>query len=195
MPDHYRDFEHLRRHEVEGEDFIVEILPRRSRILVMAPHGGGIEPHTAHLATEIAGGIFSCYLFKGIKARGNRRLHLTSHRFDEPRALRAAGGADWVAAVHGERNPAAAYTMAGGLDRMLAQAVADRLMDAGFEIRSPRGPLAAVHPLNICNRGASGKGVQIEVSAGLRAELGRRPLDRARWTGAVRTALLERETA
>ncbi len=63
-----------------------------SGILVMAPHGGGIEPGTGDIADGVAGQHHSFYCFKGIKKQGNRALHITSNRFDEPLAMAMVRG-------------------------------------------------------------------------------------------------------
>ena len=57
MVDTYRSFSELRECEREGEDWAREYVDRGSLLLVMAPHGGWIEPFTAELARAIAGGI------------------------------------------------------------------------------------------------------------------------------------------
>ena len=101
MPDRYRDFGELALQEEEGEDWTLEYMDRGSRILVMAPHGGWIEPFTTELARAMAGEDLSFYTFRGIKPEENHTLHLTSHRFDVPVALKAAGRSEAVLAVHG----------------------------------------------------------------------------------------------
>lgn len=141
----------------------------------MAPHGGRIEPETDRLATAIAGDRFSLYCFRGCLETGNRRLHLPSHLFDEPRALAALKGADVVLAVHGHRETEVSFVMVGGLDRQRRLRVAAELEGAGFPVRPPLDGLAGEHPDNLCNRGRPGGGVQLEVSAALRRLLKARP--------------------
>ena len=80
VSDSYGSFAELAIGEAEGRDWVRLYLDRGSRFLVMAPHGGWIEPYTTELAQAIAGEDFSFYTFKGVKERGNRHLHLTSHR-------------------------------------------------------------------------------------------------------------------
>ncbi len=115
MADTYKSFQELKAQEREGEDWTREYISRGSRILVMAPHGGWIEPFTSELARAVAGNDLSLYTFQGLKERGNESLHLTSHRFDEPLGLRAASAAHWVLAIHGERSPDRPFVMVGGL--------------------------------------------------------------------------------
>jgi phage replication-related protein YjqB (UPF0714/DUF867 family) len=42
----YKNYEDLKQHEREGEDYVVILWENDSRIAVIAPHGGGIEPVT-----------------------------------------------------------------------------------------------------------------------------------------------------
>lgn len=180
----------LRQWAVEGRDFTVEPPRQNSPVLVMAPHGGRIEPETDRLAAAIAGDRFSLYCFRGCLESGNRRLHLPSHLFDEPRALAALERADMVVAVHGHRNAETAFVMVGGLDRERRRRIASELARAGFPVRPPSAGLAGEHPANICNRGRWGKGVQMEVSAALRRHLGHDPDGMARLARAVRRGIL-----
>ena len=156
----------------------------------MAPHGGRIEPGAGRLAAAIAGNRFSLYCFRGRLESGNRRLHLPSHLFDEPRALAALERAEVVVAVHGHQNAETAFVMVGGLDGERRRRIAVELARAGFPVRPPSAGLAGEHPANICNRGRSGKGVQMEVSAALRRHLRRDPDGMARLVRAVRRGLL-----
>ena len=180
----------LRQWAVEGRDFTVELPRQNSPVLVMAPHGGRIEPETDRLAAAIAGDRFSLYCFRGCLESGNRRLHLPSHLFDEPRALAALERADMAVAVHGHRNAETAFVMVGGLDASRRRRIASELARAGFPVRPPSAGLAGEHPVNICNRGRWGKGVQMEVSAALRRHLGHDPDGMARLARAVRRGIL-----
>lgn len=68
-------------------DFRVQSRAVGSRITVITPHGGGIEPGTADIALAIADTDFSFYAFEGTKCRHKDCLHMTSTRFDEPTCL------------------------------------------------------------------------------------------------------------
>ncbi len=65
--DTYSSYVELSAAELEGVDYRV-LAQSRSTIVVLAPHGGGIEPGTSEIAWEVAGGEFSLYLFEGLKA-------------------------------------------------------------------------------------------------------------------------------
>jgi phage replication-related protein YjqB (UPF0714/DUF867 family) len=193
MADIYRSFEALAANEREGTHWRHEYVPRASRVLVMAPHGGWIEPFTSEVARAVAGGEFSLYTFEGIGPLGSHRLHLTSHRFDDPLALRATEECDTVLAVHGEQTQEASFAMVGGGWRELRDGLGLALEEAGFEVRDPRPGLRGENPRNICNRGRLGAGAQLEISEGLRELLRRDTREMAEFVDAVRGVLLELE--
>lgn len=171
---------------VEGSDFQVRI--RRSpdsRIAILAPHGGAIEAGTSEIARAVAGMEFNLYLFEGLRESGNyAALHLTSHRFDEPRCLALLADCDQVIAIHGCRGDAP-EALLGGLDRTLTREIGGAIAASGVEARLAGHRYPAVHPHNICNRGRLGAGVQIELTTALRL----RPANEAIVT-AIRSVLL-----
>lgn len=193
MADLYDSFRELQAREREGEDWIREYVCRGSRILVMAPHGGWIEPMTAELARAFAANDLSYYAFQGLKDGGNEDLHITSHRFDEPLALRAASSARWVLAVHGEKTSDRSFVMVGGLWERFRERMESALREAGVPVEGPRVGLEGSHPENICNRGESGAGAQLEISEDLRRRLRRDPDELLRFVEVVREVLRELE--
>ncbi len=189
--DRYRNFAELSEEQTPELDYRIDYRNRESKILLMAPHGGRIEFYTDHAARMIAGPLFSCYTFSGIKKRGeNWDLHLTSHRFDEPTGLSAAQDAETVVAIHGQKQKDDRFIMLGGLDTELCRRIEKNLRTAGFDVRAPASGMGAVHRANICNRGRSGKGVQMELSAGLRRALMNDSFCRGKFALAARNALL-----
>jgi phage replication-related protein YjqB (UPF0714/DUF867 family) len=159
----------------------------------MAPHGGWIEPFTAELARAVAGNDMSFYAFQGLKDQGNSRLHLTSHRFDEPLAIQAVSSASWVLAIHGERSSDESFVMVGGLWEGFRERMVATFDAAGIRVEEPRDGLGGVNPENICNRGASGTGGQLELSEGLRKTLRGNPATLQRFVEMVRGVLADAE--
>jgi phage replication-related protein YjqB (UPF0714/DUF867 family) len=185
----YRSFKELADREVEGEDYRIRIERRDPRVLIMAPHGGKIEPTTGTIAEAIAGTDYSFYAFEGLKVEGNSVLHLESHLFDEPRALHAVDQADVVITVHGQLDQKQGFVMAGGLHTRLRLEIERQLESAGFQTRSPTAGLMGTDPWNICNRGKSRQGAQLEVSRKIRDSL-KNDRDRLRvFSEAVRRAI------
>ncbi len=163
----YLSFRELADREVEGQGYRIRIELRDPRILIMAPHGGKIEPMTAEVAEAIAGRDYSLYRFEGLKA-GSSVLHIESHLFDEPRALQAIEKADIVVTVHGQINQKDEFVMIGGLNAHLCSEIKHQLEVSGFQSRPPTEGLMGTDPMNICNRGKLKQGVQLEISRKVR---------------------------
>jgi phage replication-related protein YjqB (UPF0714/DUF867 family) len=169
MADRYRNFADLAAHEKKGLDFRIRLDECHGRAAVIAPHGGGIEPGTSELAEAIAGDELSFYAFDGLKKRGNGVLHITSSHFDEPHAVALVGASPAVVALHGELDCPDQVAFLGGLDKELGKHIQTGLEVAGFVVRIHDDPnLQGVDKTNICNRGRSGHGVQLELSRPLR---------------------------
>jgi len=169
--DRFRNFAALRRHAREDRDFTVETRKGQSGYAIMAPHGGGIEPATAITAAAIAGTDHGYYALKGIRSRNNGQLHIASERFDEPRALALAKVSHTVITVHGcSGGQLVVYT--GGRDARLRGRVVQYLADIGISVDDiPPPSLGGLRRDNLCNQGNSGKGLQMELSAGFRRRL------------------------
>lgn len=119
----------------------------------------------------IAGEELTIYLFEGSKKDGNKTLHITSHVFDEPRGRAAVATADAVVALHGECNKQDPIVFLGGRDETLGAVIRQHLEAAGFAVKKHADPtLQGVSLENICNRGRSGAGVQLELSEALRSQ-------------------------
>jgi phage replication-related protein YjqB (UPF0714/DUF867 family) len=157
--------------QVEGADFNVCVRHRpHSPVAILAPHGGAIEAGTSEIACAVAGSEFNLYLFEGIRESGNyAALHLTSHRFDEPRCLALLSACDHVISIHGCRGETPRVLL-GGLDAELKEMIRQAIVAVGIETCLVGHRFRAVHPRNICNRGRRGAGVQIELSSALRLE-------------------------
>ena len=175
MPDKYLSFNELSRNETSGMDFSIAVRQARESFAIVAPHGGGIEPGTSEIAGAIAAKEFSYYAFLGLKAKsGNTDLHITSTRFDEPMCLTVIGRSNAVLTIHGEESEGegGAAVFLGGLDEMLGARVGAALEAKSFDVRQHPDPqLQGREPKNLCNRGSSGKGVQLELSRDLRKEM------------------------
>ena len=65
MKDKYKNFRELKVREVEDKAFSIRTIERY--VLIMAIHGGNIEPCTTQIAEAIAGKDYSLYSFEGLK--------------------------------------------------------------------------------------------------------------------------------
>lgn len=188
MPDRFDSFASLAAALTEEEDFRIRCLDRGSGTVILAPHGGTIEPQTKEIAEAIAGDRHSLYIFEALKPGQHGDLHITSHRFDEPRALALLAEARQAVAVHGRRDNGRADVWLGGRDEVLRDAIGRALRAAGFAA-TLGDRLPGLHRRNICNRTARGRGVQLELPMCLRRSLGRDQAMLGRFARAVRRGL------
>lgn len=183
--DRYSGFAELFAHETDGEHYAITVIRRPSSAVgVIAPHGGAIEPRTAEIARALAGDQFNLYLFEGMKRSGNYDLHITSCRFDEPSCLALIRECRLVVAIHGYSSADEAVLL-GGLDTALKARIAGCLRAALFRAETGGHQYPGTDPGNVCNRGRSGRGVQIELSRAIRGSAAE-----ARFVEALRGALL-----
>ncbi len=199
MTDKYRNFAELSKRESLDRDFRIRFRKITSAIVIVAPHGGQIEPGTSEIADAIAAEDCSFYTFEGIKARGNRDLHVTSTRFDEPSCSALLKDSIRVISVHGEESEKRVVFL-GGRGIQTLKRLRNSLEQQGFCVRyHPRRELQGWSKANVCNRGQSGVGVQLELSKGLRrsffkslSQEGRRTKTRyfRKFVDAVRAAIL-----
>lgn len=171
LPDahRYRGYADLAAAQDEGLHYAVTVQRRPgARAAVVAPHGGKIEDGTSEIARGIAGNDHHLYLLEGRRPSHNyHTLHLTSHRFDEPRCLGLLAHSDRVVTVHGCRGDGQ-LVYVGGLDRELASTVTSCLRARGIDALDSDHPFPGQHVQNVCNRGQRGAGVQLEVTHPLR---------------------------
>jgi phage replication-related protein YjqB (UPF0714/DUF867 family) len=185
----YRNYKELASREVEDKDYQIRMNLKDEHILVMAPHGGKIEPGTTEIGEAIAGMDYSFYSFEGLKADGNSALHIESHLFDEPRALQAVEKADVVITVHGQIDQKDEFVMIGGINIDLGSEIKSQLEAAGFKTRHPTEGLMGTDPMNICNRGKLKSGVQLEISRKIRDLLRNNKEQFQKFANAVRRAI------
>jgi phage replication-related protein YjqB (UPF0714/DUF867 family) len=167
----------------------------RSRIAVLAPHAGEIEPFTGEIARAVAGKDHRFYGFAGKAPDGNARLHITSTRFDEPGLRTVLSGARTAIAIHGASGDEDAVTLIGGVNRTLMDGIRKALEQAGFAVMPAPSNLAGGDPRNVVNRVPEG-GVQLELTRRLRDDLRKGFLRKVRfdcYVQAIRAALAENE--
>jgi len=170
MKSWYKSFEELNAVEREGLAFRRQVKNRRTKWAVIAPHGGGIEPGTTEIAGAIAGWRLSLYTFDGIRQSGNELLHITSTLFDEPRGLTLIQASEYILAIHGCEGWEPQVHV-GGLEIAIGDQIINVLQKAGFSAVRATTQYHGTQSENICNQGRSGRGVQLEISEGLRRSL------------------------
>ncbi len=149
---------------VEGHDFVVEVQRRHSAAAVVAIHGDPIERGVSNIARQIAGDDHNLYLLEGrLPALNYEHLHLASSRFDDRRCLDLISRCERVVTIHG-CNGLEENVLLGGLDEALKARIAAALMAAGVPCQTDGHRFPGRQPSNICNRGATGMGVQVELT-------------------------------
>ena len=165
----------------EGTDFVVKTRQGNTIWLIVAPHGGIIEPGTELLADYISSRSGSAlYTFKSntqiCDQGGNcRSMHITSTQFDDPKLYsfinQYKNGVIIGVHAYGSLHPGEPYPgetsemiIVGGLNKNLKAIVASKLYAAGFNVDLRNGgPFSAMSPQNFVNKTIFG-GLQIEVS-------------------------------
>lgn len=172
MDDRFTHFSDIENHFTEGVHFRRVMYDRGGEILILAPHGGGIERGTSELARAIAGDSLSLYLFEGLMrtAKESKVLHITSTNFDEPDCINLIGKFQKALAIHGYDGEESMIYV-GGRDNELKDRLIIALNVKGYPVRLAIRKYAGDWSTNICNRTRSGKGVQLELSKGLRRTL------------------------
>ncbi|SHI35359.1 poly-gamma-glutamate hydrolase family protein [Wenxinia saemankumensis] len=188
MTDRYGRFADLEAASRSGVDYRIRVEDRGSPVVVIAPHGGTIEPGTARIAGALAGADVSFYAFEALEPGAHGDFHITSHRFDEPRALDLVGRSRFALAIHGRKDDGTDTVWLGGRAAELRDAIGDALRRAGFAAE-PGTRLPGLHETNICNRTRSGAGVQMELPMSLRRRLATDRAGLETFVQAVRSAM------
>jgi phage replication-related protein YjqB (UPF0714/DUF867 family) len=164
--DKYTSFRDLQAGEKRGEDYDFESRQHQgASAVIIAPHGGTIEPFTDKIADEIAGNDFSFYRFVALKPDSG--LHIKSHLFDEPTCVGLVTAHQYVVSVHGWGEDGERVCL-GGRDSELIRALTTCLVASGINVEAASGELSGSNPMNITNRGKSGRGLQCELTMKLR---------------------------
>jgi len=192
MDNEFPNFAALKAAKTENVDYriVVRRGARTGSAIVMAPHGGKIEPRTSLITETIAGRDLDMYCFEGLMPESNRELHITSRNFDEATALKLLRTKSTVVTIHGRQDrddPSTVYM--GGKDAALVSEIVERLQAAGFATQTDNHPFPGIQDTNIVNRGLTGKGAQLEVPLSLRRRLGNEPELLEKFCGAVRKAI------
>ena len=154
--------------------------------IVLAVHGGGIEGATSEIALAVAGyhpatfsqaadclGLHDFWIFEGLLAGGNSRLHVTSTNYDDPIALKLVQISKRCLSLHGLSDaPGSADIQIGGLDTELSSIVLEELTAAGISAAvSGEENTNGSDLKNICNKTTINAGVQLEMVAAYRESL------------------------
>ena len=191
MADRYASFAGLAANEQVEVDYRIRVVDRGTPVVIIAPHGGWIEPGTSEIAEALADIDLSFYSFESLRNGPHGGFHITSHRFDEPQAIALVRNADVAIAIHGRKDDRGNAIWLGGRGTNLRDAIGLSLREVGFATEIGDA-LPGLHLSNICNRTQSGKGVQVEVPLVVRRKLTSDPRLLATFCCALRSAVMRR---
>jgi len=168
MKDKYANFAQLLSSEPKGA-YKIELRQRGSAIALIAPHAGRIGAGISEICRFVAGSDLTYYLFEGCKSDNNSALHIASSRFDEPQGLEVSQSAQIVVTIIHRQSGREPFINVGGLASQLVYTTTDLLRRAGYAVgRHIKPSLRGLHQGDICNRGITRQGLQLELSHGLR---------------------------
>jgi len=160
-----------------------------TRTVILAPHGGGIEPGTSELCLAVAGyhpanlpitppaGVtYDYWMFEGIRPEENKDLHVTSTGCDDPVAVTICAGAQGALSLHGfkpenldpPRSADEQLIFVGGCDQLLQDLLTKSLNAVDLPVEAAVGEIDGDSVCNIVNRTMRGRGAQLELSESLR---------------------------
>jgi phage replication-related protein YjqB (UPF0714/DUF867 family) len=170
----------LQRGYVPNRDFCVAFGDSKIEVcLLIAPHGGGIEPGSSEIMRIVAEvGGWAWYEFAGFLRKGNKdALHISSTDFDEPTLMSLLPKAGFVVGFHGASESREPIVYVGGKWQLGRRTIVEtinavsrkhgiRAVDA---IDTPAAThLRGLNDSNITNRGKRAEGIQLEFSRGAR---------------------------
>ena len=168
MADTYANFAELEANTTIGVDYELYSIQRSPQLIVMTPHGGGIETGTSEVVVALSDLLkASRYIFEAKRSSNNRELHLTSTHYDEPQAIAVMPKHTDGISVHGYAD-SILNTIVGGRDTELRDKIVRELQAAGFNAEIATDRFTGTDPDNIINRTAKGAGVQLELSTAQR---------------------------
>ncbi len=165
---------------VLGRDFRVAFGDSKIDLcLLIAPHGGGIEPGSSEIMRAVAEfGGWAWYEFAGFLSQGNKEaLHITSTDFDEPTLTSMLPQAGFVIAFHGASESGEPLVYVGGKWKLGRQTFTESINTAFGEhgIRAADAidnavpaHLRGLDDGNVTNCGKRREGVQLEFSRAAR---------------------------
>lgn len=166
----------LQRGYVLNRDFRVAFGDSKIELcLLIAPHGGGIEPGSSEIMRMVAEvGGWAWYELAGFLRKGNNdALHISSTNFDEPTLKRVLPQAGFVIAFHGASESREPIVYVGGKwklgRRTVIESINGTVRKHGIQAVDAMDHATAEHlrgsdDSNITNLGKRSEGIQLEFS-------------------------------
>ena len=170
----------LQRGYVLNRDFRVAFGDSKIELcLLIAPHGGGIEPGSSEIMRTVAEmGGWAWYEFAGFLRKGNKdALHISSTEFNEPTLKSMLPQTGFIVAFHGASESREPIVYVGGKwslgRRTVIEAINGAFRKHGIRAVDAIDNAVAAHlrgldDSNITNLGKRAEGIQLEFSRGAR---------------------------
>ena len=181
---------------LENRDYTVTVLDRVSPVTILSFHGGKIELNTSIISAKLqqlndwnrydlnAQATACCLEGKN----HYQRLHITSTRFDDPRAVNLVKQYPKSVAIHGydRAYPQGTICVGGAnapqIQTFIKQVNQQKSLFSNYDLRPINAPqltnsgddcydLKGTSSTNLVNRNGSGKGLQLELSKQMRSDL------------------------
>lgn len=149
---------------------------------ILAIHAG-VEPGTEKVAERIAQNDFPFYINKN-------PVHVTSSEFTDEELDELLKQIDVAVSIHGEKTKSESFVMVGGLAMDLRKRLETSFTKNGIIIKNPPEHLDGDNVKNVCNRGKSKTGIQLEISRGLIDVLTSNEIELEKFADSVRGVLL-----
>ena len=150
----------------ENTNFVIRSRKRRSKVTVISPHGGFIEPGSSAIAEAVAGRTFNFFDFQGLQVEKPWELHVTSTKFRHPVLDEMLSRSSHAVSIHGMGVVDSWNIWLGGLNTSLKTRVEEALTKEGFSVLTEFPKYKGADPRNVVNL-ASCKGVQLELPSDL----------------------------
>lgn len=171
MMDKFKTMETLEQQTAEHQDWKIETEDNHSQVVIIAPHGGGIEPATTELTKLIAKeGNYNYFVFNGMRSKGNQELHVTSIHYDNKIAIDLVKRSERTIAIHGCKGESPIVYI-GGKDELLSKKISNSLKQIGIKVAHAPSNMSGKQSNNIVNCNQLGAGVQLELTSALRKQL------------------------
>lgn len=176
----YSNYDELSANEKENVDYSISSIDNGKDMTIFTIHGGSIATGMSDIVNALAKkGNYNYYLFEGIKEINNYSLHVTSTKFDEPKAVEQMKESKNNISFIGLKEESN-FVYVGGQNKLLARIIKLHLQKEGFNVKDsseiPKS-FAGVKDTNIVNSGVEVGigGAQIAIARGLRNELDSEP--------------------
>ena len=133
---------------------------------IIAIHGGKIERGTSEITKNIARNDIEYFIHSGESGS-----HITSDKFQSPLLDKLLDECKTIISIHGEHNNEKSFVIVGGLDIELIKKIKKSLKTNNFNLKENTKTLRGILSDNVCNKGITKKGAQLELSYKLRMEL------------------------